>query len=143
MGAGARADELRLGAARCDCTLHRRGAPRPGREDDGDGVHAAFDNPLDAVAATLELQLALADPEATNGIALSVRCGSHLGVVERRGNDFFGTPVNRAARLMAAAHGGQVLLSQAVVSLIFGPSNFSSAIAREVAPLVRTVFLVS
>jgi predicted ATPase/class 3 adenylate cyclase len=84
----------------------------------GDGVHAAFDNPLDAVAATLALQLALADPEATHGIALSVRCGLHLGVVERRGNDFFGTPVNRAARLMAAAHGGQVLLSQAVVSLI-------------------------
>jgi class 3 adenylate cyclase len=84
----------------------------------GDGVHAVFDDPLDAVAATLELQQALADPEATHGIALSVRCGLHLGVVERRDNEFFGTPVNRAARLMAAAHGGQVLLSQAVPGLI-------------------------
>jgi predicted ATPase/class 3 adenylate cyclase len=84
----------------------------------GDGVHATFDDPLDAVAATLELQLGLADPEATHGIALPVRCGLHLGVVERRGNDFFGTPVNRAARLMSAAHGGQVLLSQAVAGLI-------------------------
>jgi predicted ATPase/class 3 adenylate cyclase len=84
----------------------------------GDGVYAAFDDPLDAVAATLEMQQALADPEETHGIALLVRCGLHLGVVERRDNDFFGTPVNRAARVMAAAHGGQVLLSQAVVGLI-------------------------
>jgi predicted ATPase/class 3 adenylate cyclase len=84
----------------------------------GDGVHAAFDDPLDAVGATLELQQVLADPNATHGIALSVRCGLHLGVVERRDNEFFGTPVNRAARLMAAAHGGQMLLSQAVAGLI-------------------------
>jgi predicted ATPase/class 3 adenylate cyclase len=83
----------------------------------GDGVHAAFDDPLDAVAAALTLQQALADPKATHGIALSVRCGLHLGVVERRDNDFFGTPVNRAARIMAAAHGGQVLVSQALASL--------------------------
>jgi len=84
----------------------------------GDGLHAAFDDPLDAVAATLELQQALADPKATNGITVSLRCGLHLGVVEHRGNDFFGTPVNRAARLMASAHGGQVLVSQALADLI-------------------------
>jgi predicted ATPase/class 3 adenylate cyclase len=84
----------------------------------GDGVHAAFDDPLDAVAAALELQQALADPEATDGIALAVRCGLDAGVVERRDNDYFGTPVNRAARIMAAAHGGQVLLSQPVAALV-------------------------
>jgi predicted ATPase/class 3 adenylate cyclase len=84
----------------------------------GDGVHAAFDDPLDALAATLKLQQALANPEATHGIMLAVRCGVHAGVVERRDNDFFGSPVNRAARIMAAAHGGQVLLSQAIVSLV-------------------------
>ena len=80
----------------------------------GDGVHAVFEDPLDAVGATLQLQQALADPEATNGVALRVRCGLHLGVVEHRDNDFFGTAVNRAARIMAAAHGGQVIVSQAV-----------------------------
>ena len=84
----------------------------------GDGAHAAFDDPLDAVAAALALQQALADLEATHGFAVSVRCGLHVGVVERRDNDFFGAPVNRAARIMAAAHGGQVLLSQAVADLI-------------------------
>ncbi len=81
----------------------------------GDGVHAAFDDALDALAATVDLQQALADPAATYGVLLRARCGLHAGVVERRDNDYFGTPVNRAARIMAAAHGGQVLLSQAVV----------------------------
>ena len=81
----------------------------------GDGVHAAFDDPLDALAATVDLQQALADPVATQGVPLRVRCGLHTGVVERRDNDYFGSPVNRAARIMSAAHGGQVLLSQAVV----------------------------
>ena len=47
-----------------------------------------------------------------------MRCGLHAGVVERRDNDFFGTVLNRAARIMAAAHGGQVLLSQALAALL-------------------------
>ena len=65
----------------------------------GDGVHAVFADPLDAVGATLQLQQALANPEATGGVPLRVRCGLHLGVVEHRDNDFFGTAVNRAARI--------------------------------------------
>ena len=86
----------------------------------GDGVHGAFADPLDALRATLQLQQALADPAATQGVSLRVRCGLHAGVGERRDNDFFGTAVNRAARLMSAAHGGQVLLSQSVATLIGG-----------------------
>jgi predicted ATPase/class 3 adenylate cyclase len=80
----------------------------------GDGIYAAFDDPLDAVHATIQLQQALSDSTATNGIAFRVRCGLHLGVVEQRDGDLFGSPVNRAARIMGAAHGSQVLLSQAV-----------------------------
>jgi predicted ATPase/class 3 adenylate cyclase len=81
----------------------------------GDGIYAAFDDPLDAVSATLALAQALTDASATNGIPFRVRFGLHLGVVERRDNDLFGSAVNRAARIMSAAHGSQVLLSQAVV----------------------------
>ena len=84
----------------------------------GDGIHAVFGDPLDAIAATLDLQQALADPEATAGVALRVRCGLHVGVEERRDNDFHGRAVNRAARIMSAAHGGQVLVSEAVAALI-------------------------
>ena len=84
----------------------------------GDGMHAVFGDALDALAATVDLQRALADPAATNGVTLRVRCGLHAGAVERRDNDYFGSPVNRAARIMSAAHGGQILLSQAVVDTV-------------------------
>src|SRR6185437_3855380 len=78
----------------------------------GDGVHAAFGDPLDAVLAVVDLQQRLDDADATAGLALRVRCGIHAGVVEHRDADYFGTAVNRAARIMGAAHGGQVLVSQ-------------------------------
>src|SRR5207244_3474942 len=47
-----------------------------------------------------------------------VRCGIHAGAVERRDNDFYGSAVNRCARIMNAAHGGQVLISQAIATLV-------------------------
>ena len=50
----------------------------------GDGAHGAFEDPLDALVATLQLQQGLTDPAATHGVALRVRCGLHAGVVERR-----------------------------------------------------------
>lgn len=84
----------------------------------GDGLYAAFADPLDGINATLALQEALADPASTEGVPLHVRCGLHLGLVEQRDNDFFGPPVNRSARIMAAAHGGQILVSQAVAERI-------------------------
>ena len=86
----------------------------------GDGMHAAFDDVLDALEATLTLQQKLTDPAATGGIALRVRCGLHAGLVERRDSDYFGSPVNRAARIMSAAHGGQALLSEAVAAGLRG-----------------------
>jgi len=84
----------------------------------GDGIHAAFDDALDALAAAMDLQQALTDPATTNGVPLRVRCGLHSGVIERRDSDFFGSVVNRAVRIMSAAHGGQVLASKAVAELV-------------------------
>src|SRR5215471_1389346 len=84
----------------------------------GDGMYAAFGDPVDAINATVTLQQALRDPSATGGLELRLRYGLHLGVVERRDQDLFGSPVNRAARIMKAAHGGQILLSQTVVDQV-------------------------
>jgi predicted ATPase/class 3 adenylate cyclase len=81
----------------------------------GDGAHVAFEDAADAIAATVELQRGLRELAGRHGIALKVRCGLHAGTCEMRDGDFFGAAVNRAARIMGAASGGQVLLSQAVV----------------------------
>ena len=84
----------------------------------GDGLHAAFARAADAVAAALETQRALvAEDWGTLG-AQRVRVGVHAGVAELRDGDYYGAAVNRAARVMSAAHGGQVLLSQSAASLI-------------------------
>ena len=107
----------------------------------GDGIHAVFDDPLDAVEAALRLQQALEDPGATAGTPLRVRCGLHLGVVERRDHDFFGAPVNRTARIMAAAHGGQVLVSKAVADLI--GSRLPAGVALKDLGVVRLRDLAS
>jgi predicted ATPase/class 3 adenylate cyclase/Tfp pilus assembly protein PilF len=84
----------------------------------GDGFHAAFDDPLDALTASLAFLRAIADLPAASGLALEVRCGMHAGTVERRDNDYFGPAVNHAQRVMDAAHGGQILLSQGVANLV-------------------------
>src|SRR6266487_607198 len=83
----------------------------------GDGLHAAFADPGDAMAAAVEIQLEVGRSASAWELPLRVRCGMHAGVVERRERDFFGSPVNRAARIMSAAHGGQILASKTAVDL--------------------------
>ena len=83
----------------------------------GDGLYAAFADPLDALIATVALQHELARSRASD-VPIHVRCGLHAGVVEQRDQDYFGTAVNRAQRIMSAGHGGQVLLSQVVADLV-------------------------
>ena len=84
----------------------------------GDGVYAAFDEPVGALAAAVSIQRGIAAPGDEDALELRVRCGLHLGEVERRDDDYFGGAVNRAARIMAAAHGGQILLSEAFVERV-------------------------
>ena len=113
-------DAMRAALARHDAIGREAVEAHGGRvvKTTGDGMHAVFDDPLGAIRATLALQQALADAAATAGIALRVRCGVHLGVDERRDDDFYGPAVNRAARIMAAAHGGQILASEAVALVV-------------------------
>ena len=107
----------------------------------GDGVQATFGEPLDALNSALALQHALVDADATNGVALRVRCGLHAGSAEHRDNDYFGRTLNRAARIMAAAHGGQVLLSQAVATLV--AESLPAGVALRDLGLVRLRDLAS
>ena len=77
----------------------------------GDGVCAAFASPRAAVDAAVTAQRAL---------ELPVRMGIATGEAELRGEDYFGVALNRAARVMAAGHGGQLLLADSTVELITG-----------------------
>lgn len=82
----------------------------------GDGMMAVFGSAADAIAAALVAQQGIiAGPWAETG-ALRVRMGVHSGQPEQRGGDYFGPTVNRAARIMAAGHGGQVLLSESAAT---------------------------
>ncbi len=84
----------------------------------GDAFCAAFPTANDALEATLAAQLALAAEPWEMPTPLSVRMALHTGAAEERGGDYFGPPLNRVARLMAAGHGGQVLLSTATRELV-------------------------
>jgi predicted ATPase/class 3 adenylate cyclase len=79
----------------------------------GDGVYAAFRTAHDGVVAAVAAQRALG-AEAWGEVGrLRVRMGLHTGPADERGGDYYGTAVNKAARLMSLAHGGQVLVSHA------------------------------
>jgi len=84
----------------------------------GDAFAAAFPTPTDAVRAALEVQRLLAAEPWPAPLVLRVRMGLHAGEAVERDGDYFGPTVNRAARIMEAAHGGQVLASGAVVARI-------------------------
>jgi predicted ATPase/class 3 adenylate cyclase len=86
----------------------------------GDGLMAVFGAPVAAVSAAIAAQHALLEESWPAGCAIRVRMGIHTGEAEARGGDFFGPAVNRAARIMAAGHGGQILLSGASVGLLDG-----------------------
>jgi predicted ATPase len=77
----------------------------------GDGVCAAFASPRSAVDAAVAAQRAL---------ELPVRMGIATGEAELRGSDYFGAVLNRAARVMAAGHGGQILLAESTAGLLSG-----------------------
>jgi predicted ATPase/class 3 adenylate cyclase len=84
---------------------------------EGDSLFAVFARPSDAVAAACALQQALLMEVSPTPIALRVRMALHTGEADLRESDYYGPAVNRCARLRAAAHGGQILLSQPTCDL--------------------------
>jgi class 3 adenylate cyclase len=83
----------------------------------GDGFAVAFARAGDAIAAAVGAQLALVAEPWPADVAIGTRMGLHTGEVEERDGNYFGSAVNRAARLMALAHGGQVVASAATADV--------------------------
>jgi predicted ATPase/class 3 adenylate cyclase len=84
----------------------------------GDGLGAPFSSALAAIAAAVEAQQLLSAEVWVTPSPIKVRMGVHTGEAEIRDGDYFGTTVNRAARLMAIGHGGQVLVSGSTAAVV-------------------------
>jgi class 3 adenylate cyclase len=81
----------------------------------GDGVHAVFTTAIDVINAALAAQRGLhqtSEVLKTSEVLIRGRKGLHTGEAELRDGDYFGQTLNRAARIMSAGHGGQVLISE-------------------------------
>lgn len=87
----------------------------------GDGLLAIFPDPRSALVATAKAQQHLSERSTELGGAASVRMAVHCGRAEIRDNDVLGLEVNRCQRIMSAAHGGQILFSDAAVKLLGDP----------------------
>ena len=84
----------------------------------GDAFFAAFARARDAVAAAVAAQRALAAERWPDGVAVRVRMGLHTGEPLADGERYVGMGVHRGARICAAGHGGQVLLSNTTRELV-------------------------
>ena len=90
-----------------------------GRElgTEGDSFFVVFESAGDAVGCCLAAQRALAGHDWPGGVSVRVRMGLHSGEPAVQEDDYVGMDVHRAARIAAAAHGGQVVLSEAARQL--------------------------
>ena len=79
----------------------------------GDGFFIVFERAVDAVTSAITAQRALFTTDWPNEVEVRVRIGIHTGEPELAEEGYIGLDVHRAARIMSAAHGGQVLLSRA------------------------------
>ena len=84
----------------------------------GDGAFAAFTSSEHGARSAADAQVALTNADWPVGASLRVRMGLHVGHATEQDGDYFGPDVNRAARVMSAAHGGQIVCTAAVAELV-------------------------
>ncbi|HWO69572.1 MAG TPA: adenylate/guanylate cyclase domain-containing protein [Actinomycetota bacterium] len=100
-----------------DETLRRAFAEHGGEEVDhaGDGFFVAFGDPASAVACAVAIQRTLAEHRRTQGFSPQVRIGLHAASARTEGGRYLGRGVHEAARIGAAAQGGEILASEATL----------------------------
>jgi len=81
----------------------------------GDGFFVAFPDARSALRCAVAVQRALAEHRRSEGFSLEVRIGIHAGEATRRGEDYGGAEVHRAARIAGLADGGEILASRSTV----------------------------
>ena len=95
--------------------VERHGGQLRKTRGEGDSTFSVFSGASDAIAAALDLQLAVASEPWPGSLPLTVRAVVHTGEAEFRDGDYYGPAVNRAARARGLARGGQVLVTEATV----------------------------
>jgi predicted ATPase/class 3 adenylate cyclase len=112
--------EMREALARHDEILRKAITAADGHvfSTGGDGFGAVFSRAGNAVVAAVEAQRSLANEPWPEPVVINVRIGVHTGEVQERDGDYFGPPVNHAARLMGAANGGQIVVSALTAGLL-------------------------
>jgi predicted ATPase/class 3 adenylate cyclase len=147
-----------LGSAAYTAVLERQAAilraafaAHGGREEntEGDSFFVLFDSAPEAVLTAIEGQRALANEAWPGGIEVRVRMGLHAGEATSSAAGLVGIDINRAARIAAAAHGGQIVVSEAVRTLAWpdldasitlrGLGNHRLKDLREPQPLSQVV----
>ena len=113
-------DTMAVALARHDAILRETVEARGGNifKTIGDAFCVAFPVATGALEAAVAAQRLLRDEPWQDIERLKVRIGIHTGSAESRDGDFFGPVLNRVSRLLAAAHGGQVLLTLATEELV-------------------------
>jgi predicted ATPase/class 3 adenylate cyclase len=84
----------------------------------GDAFCSVFSRAEDAALAAVSLQRAIRAADFSDVDGLFVRVALHTGTADERDDDYFGTTVNQVARLLATAHGEQILLTGPTASLL-------------------------
>jgi predicted ATPase/class 3 adenylate cyclase len=114
-------DEMREALAQHDALCRETIATRRGVvfKTVGDAVYAAFERPNDALEAAIATQRAMRSHSWPDAIGeLRVRMAIHTGDCSQRDGDYFGTTLNRVARLSSLAYGEQILVSSATAALL-------------------------
>jgi predicted ATPase/class 3 adenylate cyclase len=96
--------------------FERRGGVVLGSE--GDSLFVGFERVTSALGAAVDGQLALRRHRWPGNTSVSARMGVHVGEVERLGDGYVGMAIHVAARVCAAAHGGQILTTEAALSMV-------------------------
>lgn len=112
-------EAMKLALARHDVILRQTIETHAGHifKTVGDAFYAAFTSAPQALSAALDAQRAI-HAESWGETPIKIRVALHTGAAESRNGDYFGPPLNRVARLLAAGHGGQTLLSAATDELV-------------------------
>lgn len=93
----------------------------------GDSFGASFESVRQALTAAVEAQRELATGNAGSALSIRARMGVHVGEAHERGGDYFGSAVNRAARIADAGNGGQIVISSAAAELLGHPGEIRFA----------------